>query len=174
MKFVCRIVTLVLLLTACTPVGTTAPVTISVTSTKIPPVSATASVVTSTITPADAQGIDLTETPAPTSTAIATLHPGQAVAFASIHMSDVQNGWGIDVTENILHTVDGGQTWKDVTPRNGGYRISGFFALNADTAWATPYQQGCSTEQWAPEPNNATVWHTSDGKALPTRYQRSG
>lgn len=102
--------------------------------------------------------------PWPTSTAIPTLPPGQALTFASLHMNDEQNGWGI-AGERIVRTRDGGQTWKDVTPNDCPYRDIGFFALDANTAWATSYSLyagGCALEQnqdviWG------TIWHTADG-----------
>jgi hypothetical protein len=35
--------------------------------------------------------------------------------------------------------------------------------LDADTAWATPYQEACYVENCPPITNTASVWHTSDG-----------
>jgi photosystem II stability/assembly factor-like uncharacterized protein len=104
-----------------------------------------------------------TFTPAPTLTAIPSLEAGQALTLTNIYMSDEQRGWGIDASEHIVHTLDGGQTWKDVTPPSGAYRDSGFFALSADQAWATPYQETCYAVHCPPALNNASVWHTYDG-----------
>ena len=151
-----------LVLAACSPATTTRESTISVTNTATPLISSTLAVPSSTVTSV-ATEVYPTFTPAPTSTAIATLKAGQPLTLSNIHMNDEQKGWGIDVGEHIVHTTDGGYTWRDVTPRNGAYRDSGFFALDSETAWATPYQQACYTEHCAPEPNNATVWHTTDG-----------
>jgi len=154
---------LVMILTACNPAMPATQILDPATRTEMPSASLTPIILTSTISPAATEETYPTYTPAPTSTAIATLSPGESVALTSLHMSDELDGWGIDSREHILHTTDGGHTWKDVTPQSGGYRDSGFFALDADTAWATPYQQACYTAECSPKPNNATVWHTSDG-----------
>ena len=162
MNYIHSLILLVLIFTACNPVATATQTTLSEIRTELPPQSPTLYVSTPTIAPIST-AVDPTFTPAPTSTAIASLRPGQPLILAMIHMSDEQNGWGIDVGEHIVYTTDGGLTWKDVTPLNGAYRDSGFFALDANTAWATPYQQGCATENCAPTPNNASVWRTTDG-----------
>ncbi len=161
MKYIYLIV--ILMLTACNPAATATQTTVSAARTETPPASAAPVIPTPTVSSTATREIYPTFTPAPTSTALPTLRPGQSLRFAAIHMSDEQNGWGIDAGEHIVHTTDGGHTWKDVTPRNGAYRNSGFFALDARTAWATPYQWPCYTDNCAPNPNNASVWHTSDG-----------
>jgi hypothetical protein len=113
---------------------------------------------TPTKSPIIVKTIPSTWTPAPTYTAIPSLAPGSPATLTHLFMTDENHGWGIDAGEHILHTTDGGQTWKDVTPHSGGYQDGGFFALDASTAWATSYQW------YGPiEPNNASVWHTSDG-----------
>jgi photosystem II stability/assembly factor-like uncharacterized protein len=154
---------LVVMLTACNPVTTATQADMAAINTATPPVSATPLVSTSSPALTATQEIYPTFTPAPTSTALPALRPGKSLQLASLHMIDEQNGWGIAASEHIVHTTDGGHTWKDVTPRNGGYRDSGFFALDAKTAWASPYQWPCYTENCAPAPNNASVWHTTDG-----------
>jgi photosystem II stability/assembly factor-like uncharacterized protein len=107
-----------------------------------------------------------TEIPAPTLTAIATLQAGQPVTLANLHMMDEQRGWGIDVSEHIVHTADGGHIWKDVTPPSGAFRNSGFFAFDANTAYATPYYETSSLA-----PNIASVWNTNDGGDSWREYQ---
>jgi photosystem II stability/assembly factor-like uncharacterized protein len=157
------IITLVIMLAACNPVVAATQTTASAIRTEVPPISSTPVISTPITSSTATEEIYPTYTPAPTSTAIATLQPRQPLILAHIHMSDEKNGWGIDAGEHIVHTADGGHTWKDVTPRNGAYKDSGFFALDANTAWATSYQYGCYTDICSPAPNNATVWHTLDG-----------
>ena len=94
----------------------------------------------STMTATPTEEIYPTFTPAPTLTAIPSLEAGQALTLTNIYMSDEQSGWGIDVSDHIVHTDDGGHTWKDVTPPSGAYRDAGFFALDEDIAWATPLE----------------------------------
>ena len=157
------VVVLTITLAACNPAAKSTQTTVSPVRTETLPGSSTLVSPIATASSTAAREIYPTFTPAPTSIALPTLRPGQSLRLTSIHMSDEQNGWGIDADEHIVHTTDGGQTWKDVTPRNGAYRNSGFFALDANTAWATPYQQACYAANCAPSPNNASVWHTADG-----------
>jgi photosystem II stability/assembly factor-like uncharacterized protein len=73
-------------------------------------------------------------------------------------MFDASSGWGIEATGRVLHTTDGGSSWRDVTPPNGEYYQGGFFARDADNAWAMS-KTGWVTNGQLPAP----VWHTSDG-----------
>lgn len=59
---------------------------------------------------------ECTQTPAPASTAIATLQPGQSLVLTSLHMHDELNGWGIDAGGHIIHMTDGGRTWEEIKP----------------------------------------------------------
>ncbi len=146
-----------ILFAACSPATSQAtPPTYSTSTPSLPDSSATAK-------PAATEEMYPTFTPAPTFTALPTLQPSQSLSIKTLHMVDEQNGWGIEADGHILHTTDGGWTWKDVTPRSGAYQDSGFFALDAATAWATPYQAGCFTMNCPPKPNNASIWHTKDG-----------
>ena len=92
------------------------------------------------------------------------LQPGQPVALTNLHMIDAATGWGIESSGRILHTNNGGNTWQDVTPPQGIYKEGGFFALDANTAWAARYRD-CEKEQpcIGGYPVFGNVWHTSDG-----------
>ncbi len=172
MKYIYIAVILIVVLTACSPVAT-ATSTLATTSTETPPTFRTP--ISSTPTPSSTSTPDFIATlgtyptlpSGPTSTALPTLPPGRSLTLASIHMIDAQNGWGIDASEHIVHTTDGGNTWKDVTPHGGGYQNSGLFALDAKTAWATPYWEPCfdlDVKKCAEvEHGRAPVWYTSDG-----------
>jgi photosystem II stability/assembly factor-like uncharacterized protein len=85
------------------------------------------------------------------------LKTGQSVDLTSIEMFDPQYGWGFDSEDHILRTRDGGMSWQAVTPPTGNYTRAGFFALDADTAWAT-FSLGMYSY-----PKTAYVWHTEDG-----------
>lgn len=79
-----------------------------------PPVSTPLPQLTPTIPP------PVTETPNPEN-AIPHLSPGTLLTLSRIYMVSTNNGWAIGTAEteknaHILHTTDGGLTWKDVTP----------------------------------------------------------
>ncbi len=71
-------------------------------------------------------------------------------------------GWAVTQDgNNILVTLDSGQTWLDATPVSLGTLPSGTtswglspFFLDANTAWVTPGHFGSGT---------ATLYHTTDG-----------
>jgi len=98
-------------------------------------------------------------TPPPTPTLRANVHlnSSQSINVISIQMIDSQNGWGFDSDFHILHTNDGAQSWQDVSPPEGYFEPRGFFALNANVAWAT-FTLGLYSM-----PTNAFVWRTTDG-----------
>jgi photosystem II stability/assembly factor-like uncharacterized protein len=77
-------------------------------------------------------------------------------ALQHVYMQDGNNGWGLS-QDGVFYTTDGGQHWKDVTPKNGWLAQSiakGFF-LNANTAWLIqPYQSDF---------NRGNLYHTHDG-----------
>ncbi len=89
----------------------------------------------------------------------ASPHPrsGQLVQITSIQMFDRQTGWALDAQNRLLHTVDGGFTWQDVTPPEGAYNSNGFFALDSNRAWVT-FFTGLGQPISA-----AVVWYTQDG-----------
>ena len=72
-------------------------------------------------------------------------------------------GWGIEAVGHIVRTRDGGSSWKDITPPQGAYDEGGFFALDANTAWVTPFQPACQTIDCHTAPATATIWRTTDG-----------
>ena len=98
-----------------------------------------------------------TEVPRTTQAALTKLQPGENVTISDIQMMDAENGWALESKYHILHTQDGGNTWQDVTPPQGTYMASGFFAIDSKTAWATFF-----TEFYQPIPS-AFVWYTLDG-----------
>jgi photosystem II stability/assembly factor-like uncharacterized protein len=114
--------------------------------------------------------------PEPASTLIIpTLRMESPVNLVSVQMFDSRTGWGIHREDSevlrpefrtnypwptegyILRTTDGGETWQNVTPPSGAYSPGGFFALDADTAWASENLHG------SPMPMATRVWRTTDG-----------
>ncbi len=107
-----------------------------------------------------------TETEAPTETA--TEGPTSSLpVFSSPVIFDFSfftplQGWAVTQDgNNILTTLDGGQTWLDATPVSLGTLPSGVtswwlspFYLDANTAWVTPSNFGGGS---------ATLYHTTDG-----------
>ncbi len=92
-----------------------------------------------------------TNTPAATLTSIPPLTPGQPVSFSGLHMRG-STGWGVSVEGRILHTLDGGTSWSDVTPPQGrAFTDSGLYAPDPNFAWAA-----------APTSTGAQVWYTFD------------
>jgi photosystem II stability/assembly factor-like uncharacterized protein len=113
-------------------------------------------------------------TASPTPTIISTsqsdvrLGPGTPVTVTAIHMLDQEMGWAIgqasgDTSARVFRTVDGGYSWRDVTPWRAydlaeGEDVSavGFFST-AQRAWVAFYRRPP-----APRPVSAVVWYTAD------------
>lgn len=119
--------------------------------------------VTAVPTRPTASPIPATATSGPTPTSLPKLQAGQAPALTSLHMIDARTGWGTETSGHILHTSDGGQTWQDVTPPEGIYGSSGFFALDASTAWATQSQDCQGGQNCSAPPRNEVLWRTHNG-----------
>ena len=116
-------------------------------------------------------------------TATATLPPvnaiqhypsGQAFTVTDIHMLDANTGWAIGslasrVGDHVLFTIDGGNTWKDVTPpepsTDQNKSAIGFFQ-DDKTAWVSYFIGGGT-----PVPSQPVVWHTTDGGVTWTASQ---
>jgi photosystem II stability/assembly factor-like uncharacterized protein len=83
-------------------------------------------------------------------------------------MKDTNSGWAIaaakDDGDHILHTLDGGQTWADVTPLEPApisgepRKIATVFFLDVDSAWVT-----YSFDKYTPPDYYPIVWYTQDG-----------
>ena len=122
-------------------------------------------------------GIPPTATPTTveaTATSLPRLEGGTPVTLDSLHMIDLNIGWGIERGGHIIRTRDRGGTWQDVTPPQGLYNDAGFFALDADTAWATlKPSDACDASQmmWdeylvcLPGPE-VIIWRTVDEQGL--------
>jgi len=95
--------------------------------------------------------------------AIAHFSPGQEVTITTIHMVDATTGWGIgSAQDHILTTLDGGASWRDVTPPEPApmgdetpKTALGAF-LNPSTAWITYYPE---FPAWS---TPSAIWHTTD------------
>ncbi len=108
----------------------------------------------------------------PTSGPIPHLDAEAALAVSYIDMIDTDNGWAIGgaadalLLDHVLQTVNGGSTWKDVTPpektvvQPATERIAVGAFWDSDTAWATFYSANL-----IPPPDTPVVWKTVDGGA---------
>jgi len=131
--------------------------------TSVPPTSAPGA----SPTPAAAEATIAPPTLAPAANPIARLAAGQPVTITTIHMLDANTGWATGgaaiVGDHVLHTADGGNTWKDVTPPEPASapespsRAIGFF-MDTNTAWVAYNYFNVGGAAAA-----GTVWRTADG-----------
>jgi photosystem II stability/assembly factor-like uncharacterized protein len=148
------------------------------TATVIPPTATPTQVPPTETTVPSATPLPLTPTPTevpPTATAtsipanpIAHFPSGQEFTVTAIHMVDANNGWGIggldSPGDHVLSTIDGGSTWKDVTPPeeaapSGDQKVATGYFQDAHSAWVVySYLSGTT-------PTQSVVWHTQDGGA---------
>ena len=96
------------------------------------------------------------------------LQAGDPFTITYIQMIGITIGWAIAESGNdgdhILHTMDGGITWRDITPAeaspagssSGKSAVTHF--LDAETAWVAYYNLG-----GASIPEQPVVWRTTDG-----------
>ena len=70
-----------------------------------------------------------------------TIASEAARSIAEIRMLDATKGWawsnGVEGQYLLLRTTDGGQTWRDVTPRAFPYLEFGGWFLDSQTAWVS-------------------------------------
>jgi hypothetical protein len=101
------------------------------------------------------QGSTPTGTPTPTvqatattsGTASATPTPsaGPSQPINEIWMSDATTGWASTTTHLILHTIDGGKSWQNVTPpypADSTVEVPPVFTfLNGTVAWVATFEK---------------------------------
>ena len=157
-----------LLTSACGASETTLPPDLPFSPTEEIPV--TESVQTSTPSPTPPEPTrDTSTVPVPENvTPIPPLTSGEPVTITSIHMITELGGWAIggdqDPGDHVLRTLDGGETWADVTPPEpiestvpARKAAVGSF-LNLDQAWVLFYP----AEFYGGEAP-ASIWWTDDG-----------
>jgi len=71
----------------------------------------------------------------------------QSISFIHLNMITEKNGWAIG-QKKVYRTMNGGATWKDVTP-TGTDEIYAWYFLNSDTAWILSF--------------NGILYRTEDG-----------
>jgi len=73
--------------------------------------------------------------------AIPTITSDAGRSIAEIRILDATNGWawsnGVEGQYLLLRTTDGGQTWRDVTPRAFPYLEGGGWFRDSQTAWVS-------------------------------------
>lgn len=94
------------------------------------------------------------------------LDEGEVLTLTSIKMIENRTGWGVGndrIDDHILRTLDGGDSWLDITPPESaslgegiGKRAMSYF-LDVDHGWATYYPD----RDYQFEPSS--VWYTTDG-----------
>ena len=103
---------------------------------------------------------EVTITPSPTITPIP--EAWEVVKIAAFDMIDLQTGWAERAVPggdgSLLRTVDGGNTWQDVTPPEGYPVGSRFFALDGQRAWVVPNGFGGGMAAVG-----GVIWSTFDG-----------
>jgi len=82
-----------------------------------------------------------------------TSTPVPLITIETIQMMDRSSGWaigwiGADGVKHLLHTTDGGATWRNVLPTLHAYFV--FFFLDERTAWVRSIE-------------NEELWRTQDG-----------
>jgi photosystem II stability/assembly factor-like uncharacterized protein len=107
-----------------------------------------------------------TSTPTSPPPAIVHVPAGQAISILKIHMLDASSGWGIgslsQAQDHVFRTLDGGVTWRDVTPpqptsTTGEKTIAIGDFQDASTAWVI-----YGTGTFLP-PAFLYLWFTHDG-----------
>jgi hypothetical protein len=99
---------------------------------------------------------------------IEKLAAGTEILITEIRMQGRNNGWAIggqgDLGGHVLHTADGGRTWRDVTPpepeagAGQSRKIAHGFFLDALHGWVV-----FSYEAFFELPNPMIIWTTADG-----------
>ena len=167
---------LLLSATACSPSLPSSP-TMTAPAASPPSATFTTRVISPSVTPRVGTGPP--PTPAATETSIAVRGPalpadqshfqdGEDIQLTRIEMVSRTEGWGV-AGAYVLKTLDGGQTWHEVTPPMQSINAATTEAFGAfldpQNAWvvfgvddpSSPYPGGIQI------PRAATIWNTSDG-----------
>ena len=128
---------IVLLILACSTVQINIDVNIGLTSTATANLTPGFPTQTALLPTPSITSVPLTVTFTPTMELMSRLAPGQSVEIGDLIMLADTTGWGIEPWGHILHTLDGGKTWSDVSPPQASYYTRrGFFASDPNIAWA--------------------------------------
>lgn len=112
--------------------------------------------------------------------------PGQTVLLRSARMWDKVNGWGVGYGGRILRTVDGGVTWRDVSPAGfercaGRYtprQVERFAAGEAVVALAC--DRTGPDGKWTRESGRVSIFRSLDGgktwleSSIEAEYRHAG
>ena len=131
---------LLLALVACSPVTAIAPIPTTVVATD-----------TSMPAPATPTPLPVMPTIAPT---ISQLSIANSPAIQSLDMLDLNNGWALNTSNEVLRTTDGGSTWYNATPTGASSMPGSSFFLNNEIGWIV--LSGA-------DPTSGTLYRTTDG-----------
>ena len=99
------------------------------------------------------------------------LQPGRPIALSRVIMFNELTGWGFALDgprmslsqTHLVHTVDGGQTWREAALPQGG-EPGDFFALDANTAWSVPaFRYQMDENGGITSIDSLYTWRTSNG-----------
>jgi photosystem II stability/assembly factor-like uncharacterized protein len=91
-----------------------------------------------------------------------------ATGFISISMMDKAAGWGWlgqpDGRYRLIHSIDGGGVWKDVSPKDDLATFPGAFFLDALTAWVPLYNATSNIASLIHTENGGLTWKVINPK----------
>jgi len=100
--------------------------------------------------------------PSPTVQPTGTPLPSPVTGLTELHMQDALTGWAWaskpDNSFSLLHTLDGGATWSDVTPQNLPIVSFGSFFLDSKTAWVQLFDSTTNTNGLARSTDGGKTW----------------
>jgi hypothetical protein len=112
---------------------------------------------TAFLSPPSVTSVPLTVTFTPTPEPMPHLALGQSMQISDLIMLSGTTGWGFEPGGHVLHTWNGGKTWRDVTPPQiSYYNKKTFFTSDPNIAWAAsvnsaeikPWQTSNAGNSW--------------------------
>ena len=103
--------------------------------------------------------------------------PGAAPQINEIHMLDARHGWawtsGLAEHQHLLRTMDGAQTWTDVTPVKCPYIEEGSCFRDAKTAWVPVWNHTNASGGLLHTTDGGKSWTLLNGTNTPVYTEKS-